>query len=195
MEDIPNEDFCLPCLERSDRLWRGGEPFRVQCDHTAACQPFPASLEGTRLEYLALITTIDWNFKYSAMNPDSYNAKTTEAIHNLNAEFTKAVGVHQRRYLDDQAGLESFCASHRASIDPQKPISEKGIPGALYAKATTKPRLQWGDHGWYIWQAAVKDFNRTMMKLIDEYDESDYVYGDETCLQAWIRKFPLPLKK
>jgi hypothetical protein len=103
--------------------------------------------------------------------------------------------VHIRHFLNDQAGFDSFCVSHRASINPQAPILEKGLPGVLYAEATTKPRLQRGDHGWYIWKAAVRDFHRTIMKLIDEYDESDYVYGDVTNLQDWIRKFPLPLDK
>lgn len=41
----------------------------------------------------------------------------------------------------------------------------------------------------------MKDFYRTIMKLIDEYDESDYGYGDVTYLQDWIQKFPLPLDK
>lgn len=84
---------------------------------------------------------MDQDFKYSAMHPDSYNAKAIQAIHNLNTEFAKAIRVHLQRYMNDQAGLNSFCASHRASIDPQTPISEKGLPGLLYAKATTKPRL------------------------------------------------------
>ena len=112
------------------------------------------------------------------MNPDPYNAKMIQAVYNLNVEFAKAVTVHISHFSNDQAGLNSFCVSHRDSINPQAPIPEKGLPGVLYAKATTKPCLQRGDHGWYIWTAAVKNFNRIVMKLINEYDESDYVYSD-----------------
>jgi hypothetical protein len=195
MEDLLNKEFCLPCLEHCDYHWNRGEPFRVHYDKTADCQVFPASVEGTRLEYLAVIATMDQDFKYSAMSPDSYNEKTNQAIQNLNTEFAKAVRAHLHQYLNGEAGPTSFCASHRASINPQTPISEKGLPGALYAKATTKLRLQRGDDGWYIWKAAMKDFNRTIKKLINEYDESDYAHGDKTCLQDWIRKFPLPLEE
>ena len=66
MEDPLNEDFCLPCLERRNHDWDGGELFRVHCDYAATCPPFPTSIEGTRIEYLALIATTDKDVKYPA---------------------------------------------------------------------------------------------------------------------------------
>lgn len=54
--------------------------------------------------------------------------------------------------------------------------------------------LQQGDHGWYIWRAAIRDFIKSMIKIIDKWDESDYRPGDQTYLQVWIQDFPLPLE-
>lgn len=194
MDQWPNEFFCILCLEDYDSQWHGRTPFRVECDHTPACQPFPASIEGTRLEYLALVTTLDPEFTLWTMHPESWNEKLIEVVHTLNTEFVKAVRAHEGHFLNDHAGLDVFLTTHQPLDAPQTPDPTKDrLPGALYAKATTKARLQRGDHGWYIWNAAVKQFNRSMMRLIEEYDEQEYPHGAETGLQEWVRKFPLPL--
>lgn len=199
MSRLPTADFCLECLETSDYTWYGGRPFEAHCAHAPTCRPFPASIEGTRYEYLALVSTLDRDFQLQSMHEEGYTLAITTVIHNLNTEFVKAVHAHEARYRQDPTGLEVFITSHAASvsIDPQPRTAIPGksqTPHIMYAKAMAYPRLQQGDHGWYIWRAAIRDLNKSMMKIIEKWDESDYRPGDQTCLQDWIQDFPLPLE-
>jgi hypothetical protein len=43
-------------------------------------------------------------------------------------------------------------------------------------------------------EAALRDFNRGMIAVIDLWDESDDSPGDETSTDDWIRDFTLPLE-
>lgn len=187
--------FCLPCFELYAQRFDGDEPFYVPCAHAPTCPPFPPTIEGTRLQFLSIIAFVDDSFTHPNAGDNSDHTwahEAAERVRNLATGFVKAVGVHERLFAEDFAGLRNFHTSHLVALEPQRADPNDSEANQLYALSTTYPSLKHGDHGWKLWEAAVFDFYDSIKALIDETDEGDYDPEDKTCVDDWVRDFPVP---